>query len=147
MNKVCSRCGQEKPLSDFHKRKDRKCGVVGFCKVCAKIRGQNWRKTKQAEQYTRNYWRKNQRRITVLQAGLTVERYNELFAGQDGRCGICKRHQTEFTKHFDIDHNHKTDKIRGLLCRTCNKNLGLYENKQRDFKIEFIKLFKEYLND
>lgn len=146
MYKVCSRCGQEKLLSDFHKRKDRKCGVVSFCKVCAKKQIQDWRKTERAKQYLKDYWRKNQRQITILQAGLTVKKYNELFVKQNGRCGICNRHQTEFVKNFDIDHNHKTGKIRGLLCHTCNKNLGLYENKQREFKRKFVKLFKEYLN-
>jgi len=36
--KVCSRCGIEKALSEFHVRKDRKCGVQPHCKDCQKLR-------------------------------------------------------------------------------------------------------------
>jgi hypothetical protein len=36
--KICSRCHQEKPLSDFHKRADRRSGVQSHCKSCQKVR-------------------------------------------------------------------------------------------------------------
>lgn len=40
---------------------------------------------------------------------------------QDGLCAICKR-QLDMLKNRDIclDHNHKTGRIRGVLCRSCN---------------------------
>jgi len=33
-NKVCSKCGVDKPLEEYHKQKDGKFGVRGDCKVC-----------------------------------------------------------------------------------------------------------------
>lgn len=43
---------------------------------------------------------------------------------QDYRCAICGRKEDEFGKRLCIDHDHKTDRIRGLLCNTCNFLIG-----------------------
>lgn len=58
--------------------------------------------------------------------GITLEEYNELFEKQNGRCAICGNHRSESKRNFDVDHNHKTGKVRGLLCRRCNSGLGLF---------------------
>lgn len=36
--KKCSRCGQVKPLTDFHARKSRPIGVASHCKACESVR-------------------------------------------------------------------------------------------------------------
>lgn len=36
-------------------------------------------------------------------------------------CAICNKPSSSFMKRLSVDHNHKTDKIRGLLCYRCNK--------------------------
>lgn len=36
-------------------------------------------------------------------------------------CAICKKPRSAFKKNFSVDHNHATNKIRGLLCYRCNK--------------------------
>ena len=41
---------------------------------------------------------------------------------QDGRCAICLREPTD-SRRLDIDHDHKTMQVRGLLCHTCNRRL------------------------
>jgi hypothetical protein len=56
--------------------------------------------------------------------GITPEERNEMFKNQNGKCAICGRHQSEFKKIFNLDHNHSTGKIRGLLCFRCNCMLG-----------------------
>jgi hypothetical protein len=43
--KVCSRCKNTKPISDFHKRSDRKRGVQSHCKQCQRIRKQQYLST------------------------------------------------------------------------------------------------------
>ena len=55
---------------------------------------------------------------------ITQEQYDELYNKQNGCCAICKKHQSELKKILGVDHNHKTGKIRGLLCDNCNKGLG-----------------------
>ncbi len=61
--------------------------------------------------------------------GLTYEQYEEILIKQEYRCAICKIHQNELKYKLAVDHNHKTGKIRGLLCSRCNKGIGfLYDN-------------------
>lgn len=53
-------------------------------------------------------------------------------------CEICGRSVSEVTKYSGknaakqlcIDHDHKTNKFRGLLCQSCNRQLGWYEKYQ-----------------
>lgn len=44
---------------------------------------------------------------------------------QQGRCLMCKRHQSELSTPLCTDHDHKTKLFRGLLCHSCNVALGL----------------------
>jgi hypothetical protein len=72
--------------------------------------------------------------------GLTKEQYNEMFMKQDGKCAICKKHQTELTKSLCVDHDHKTGAVRGLLCYSCNTILG-----QADDNIVLLQAAINYL--
>lgn len=56
--------------------------------------------------------------------GLTVEQHDEMFERQANKCLGCGRHQKELKRRLDVDHCHKTGKIRGLLCMNCNRTLG-----------------------
>jgi len=48
---------------------------------------------------------------------------------QRGRCGICgKKLRSKRYKAFAVDHDHKTGRIRGLLCAKCNTALGLLDD-------------------
>lgn len=40
---------------------------------------------------------------------------------QEQRCAICRKHETEFKNRLAVDHNHKSGRVRGLLCYRCNK--------------------------
>lgn len=64
--------------------------------------------------------------------GITAEIYNRMLANQGGVCAICKGPPT-VRKVFYIDHNHKTGKVRGLLCHQCNIALGHIENSHKSF--------------
>jgi hypothetical protein len=55
--------------------------------------------------------------------GITIEEHEALFAKQKKRCGICKS-LTSNGKGFHTDHCHKTRKVRGILCSSCNLMLG-----------------------
>jgi hypothetical protein len=41
---------------------------------------------------------------------------------QNGGCAIC--YKPEGSRMFDVDHDHKTGEVRGLLCTSCNRVLG-----------------------
>ena len=53
--------------------------------------------------------------------GLTPDAYRELVASHDGRCAICG---DQPPGRLHVDHDHRTGKVRGLLCRGCNHALG-----------------------
>ena len=68
--------------------------------------------------------------------GIDENIYNNMYVEQNGRCKICNRHQSRFSKRLSLDHNHKTGKVRGLLCQACNTSLGLMqENEQSLLKM------------
>ena len=57
--------------------------------------------------------------------GLRPGEYAEMYEAQDGRCAICMN--KSITLRLAVDHNHTTGKVRALLCRRCNRALGLVE--------------------
>lgn len=71
---------------------------------------------------------------------MTQEQHDALLKKQKHRCGICRR---KFTKTPHIDHHHKTNKNRGLLCDRCNPGLGLFLDNIRILK-NAIQYLKEY---
>jgi hypothetical protein len=61
---------------------------------------------------------------------------DKLLAMQGGSCAICGTTIPQGGKHpvFDMDHCHKTDYVRGLLCATCNRKLGRFEGEWRTWR-------------
>lgn len=56
--------------------------------------------------------------------GITSDQYDEMLRSQFGSCRLCDR---IFDTNLHVDHDHKTGKIRGLLCLKCNITVGYYE--------------------
>lgn len=52
--------------------------------------------------------------------GLSEEDYQRIFEAQGGVCAICKGKRTY---NLQVDHCHKTEAVRGLLCKACNKGI------------------------
>ena len=59
--------------------------------------------------------------------GITRADFERMFAAQGGQCAICRRDITETTSQ--VDHDHTTNAVRGLLCRDCNLGLGLFHDR------------------
>lgn len=82
---------------------------------------------KRRSSYNKEWGQKNKdhRRNYNLQYtfGITLDKYKELLALQNGCCAVCKRHYDTFTKALAVDHDHKTGEIFGLLCDYCNRQL------------------------
>lgn len=60
--------------------------------------------------------------------GIGLDAYTELLTAQNGVCAICNRPETQRIRgkviRLAVDHCHKTGKVRGLLCSSCNMALG-----------------------
>lgn len=83
---------------------------------------------------------KSQFRESIIKKyGLKKEDYDKMNFQQKGRCAICGKVNTRKgeTIALGIDHNHKTGKIRKLLCNRCNVLLGMiHENVSLLAKIQ-----------
>lgn len=68
---------------------------------------------------------------------LTVAQYDDLLKKQDGKCAICRKPPKRM--RLAVDHDHKTGKVRGLLCFYCNYRIV------RKWKIEMLRKVLAYL--
>jgi len=62
--------------------------------------------------------------------GLTMEAYEFLLSNQKGVCAICFKSEIGKFQNLAVDHDHKTGKVRGLLCRRCNLGLSYLDNSE-----------------
>lgn len=100
----CRTCDEIKPLSEFHLSSRSKSGHRSECILCSKKR-------------------KNQKNY-----GLSHDDLLNLYEKQKESCAICKTPITLFGLLTNIDHNHETGLVRGLLCRNCNVGLGVFKD-------------------
>jgi hypothetical protein len=78
---------------------------------------------------------KHQQRKSNLKKlyGMTIEDYNSMFEKQNGQCAICGK---AYKGTLHIDHNHRTGKIRELLCPACNYLVSVVEDITLLLKIQ-----------
>jgi hypothetical protein len=76
--------------------------------------------------------------------GLTLEQHRAVYLSQNGCCAACGIPTAYNEVH--TDHDHKTGKVRGLLCGSCNKGLGLFNDSIEILK-RVIKYLRSYSNE
>lgn len=59
--------------------------------------------------------------------GISLPEYDILLIAQSGRCSICKEAVAE-DDYLNVDHDHETGEVRGLLCSPCNRGLGFFRD-------------------
>jgi len=91
----------------------------------------------------KKYWNINNK------YGIDKVVYDKMLYDCNRKCNICDKimetntsTQGQGINTVCIDHDHNTDKIRGLLCSACNKGLGHFNDD-----IEILKKAIEYLNN
>lgn len=135
--KRCPRRGITKPLSQWGINKAHSNGLQSCCKKCHKELKKKWYKTEAGKAARKRYKQgpsgmKAKRRALLKSYGMTVEDYDRMFQEQNGVCAVCGLSETSIgnggnLKPLAVDHNHKTGKIRGLICSTCNTSLGGFQ--------------------
>lgn len=109
--KICGKCGESKPQWCFKPR----------CKNCDECNSKH-RKRPNHDARARAAWAYGLRKL-----GLEPEDYDRMFEEQDGKCAICRKPEVS-GKRLAVDHDHETNRVRGLLCRNCNVALGLLKD-------------------
>jgi len=133
-SKKCRKCGIVKSRSEFTVRQSGPRGghLAGYCKPCnaAKVKAEYILNNSDLSFYRRVAWPSKLKRLY----GITVEDYNRILADQGGACALCRsttpesgnrKYKKRVRSVFDVDHDHKTGKVRGLLCTRCNRLVGL----------------------
>ncbi len=125
--KKCPSCEEEKPRSEFGKHAKRYDGLQSICRVCFKSLRARWdlRNRESELAKSKEQW-SNIRRANHLmhEYGIDEWDYAEMYVKQGAACAICKR----FVDVAQVDHDHSTGKVRGLLCNSCNLALGMFKD-------------------
>jgi formate dehydrogenase maturation protein FdhE len=108
--KHCPLCGLDKLLTEFSMARRSPDGRFTYCRLCLKKR--NALRTPESRQM----WHLR------MKYGLEITEYKRMFRQQKGRCAIC--HKPQKSRWLAVDHDHKTGKVRSLLCTRCNTILG-----------------------
>ena len=119
--KYCGMCRLEKPESEFHKHRSKPSGLQARCKTCAKQYVDN-NKESISSYKKHNYIKKFH--------GISLEERQDIGDRQDWKCAACGDEMWAKNGGVkgELDHDHITGKIRGLLCFHCNTALGLLKD-------------------
>lgn len=163
LTKTCSRCKEEKPVSEFTLCKSNVSGYQYSCRTCRRKSRKEYVKRNQehikelrrlSRVRTRanrlaqlKQWKADNRervRITsraykkaykkankFRQYGLDQNAYDAMAKNQNGKCAICNSAETYSKRELAIDHCHKSNRVRGLLCTRCNWMLGIASDDVR----------------
>jgi len=106
----CPMCGKEVSDKDLYKNQK------GFlCIKCNRKRAKTHKVTNPEK--AKDWNLKNNYK-------LSLKEFNQKLEEQNNCCAICGRNFSEFKKGAQVDHNHQTGKVRGLLCSPCNTAIG-----------------------
>jgi hypothetical protein len=124
--KRCAQCKIKKNLEEFYNNPSAgKMGKGPYCKSCAKLRSKLWK----ANNKDKVKIHKRRGRLKKVH-NLSMEDYIILLNNQNGCCAICgnKESKHSISPQLYVDHCHKTNVIRGLLCHSCNVGIGLFKD-------------------
>ena len=106
--KVCTRCRERKPRTDFCRNRGNPDGLHGYCRPCHAEyqRARGGGTARKSERLRSRY-------------GIDLDQFESMKEAQGGRCAVCGDETT-----LVVDHDHESNEVRGLLCHLCNRGLG-----------------------
>ena len=119
----CPKCGEMKPREDYYGVRKRS----GWCKVCSRAKSAAYYAANKERQKAkhREWVAANKERVAAHKAksayGIPLDEYEQLM--HEGKCAICGN-----TERLRIDHCHVSERVRGVLCDSCNKGLGFFRD-------------------
>jgi hypothetical protein len=125
MTKTCSKCRESKPLEGFASNPSGIQGRDNYCKPCKADYNRAWALAHPERA------RASQRKSRLKRLyGISPEEFDALLASQEGLCAICKTDDPRGANggSWQVDHDHDTGEIRGILCFGCNVGLGKFSD-------------------
>lgn len=121
----CEQCGEKIPDRAHGRR--RYCSKICRDQALSVVQRENHRDTWLRRQY-----------------GISEDEYKARLKEQRGRCKICGSKDPRGragSTYFQVDHDHKTGAVRGLLCAPCNSGLGSLGDdiKRLEKAIEYLR--------
>lgn len=146
--KRCTKCGEDKPAtSEFFPRSNKgRNGLHSQCKSCCnayhkehyikfetperkRLKALNRKERRSRPEVRAREDKQLRNRALIRKYGITQEDYDILKSIQEGRCAICDRvPDNSHCGMLVVDHDHKTNKLRQLLCASCNKAIGILKD-------------------
>ncbi len=146
-------CKEEKDPSEFGKNSAGKDGLANSCRDCANRYQRENYMYKLGYREKKSVWskewidknkdtleyRKRVRGYSIKIYGLTIADFDAMCVAQ-AECCLCCGKYVGWEK-LVVDHDHKTGRVRGLLCSHCNSGLGLFDESK--YKLEQAVLYLE----
>lgn len=135
--RFCEKHQQQKIKRISHE----KIGRIVVHWVCKKCAYESSRKS--MKKHPRQYKYRKLNSYYKYAYGITLNDFRNLFKNQKGQCAICKKKLIKKTRRKNtacIDHDHNSNKIRGILCEKCNVVLGGFQDS-----IDLLKSAIKYL--
>jgi len=127
----CNICKKIKNLNEFEKRGNQ---TLRHCKDCKPSTIENNRIRKISKKQVKTKDPMRERNVYLKNRyDITIKDYETMLSKQSNSCAICGISQSECDYLFHVDHDHKTGKVRGLLCRQCNYGLGCFKDTISNF--------------
>ena len=115
-NFICNICNEEKTLKSFGSHSNaNKYNISRVCKECS---------------------REKNKISNIKDYGISKEDFAKMLEEQESKCKICNKDIKYISRAKEkyesacIDHDHKTGKVRALLCSNCNRGLGLLKDDE-----------------
>jgi len=136
--RICQLCREAKDPHSFVTNRTSSDGLGRRCRICNRRMSREWRRENPGRVQANFYrWRMQK------QFGISPAEIEAMKKRQEGRCAACgkepkpQRNRDGSVKAtFMVDHCHRTNRVRALLCHGCNTALGLLdENPDRIEKL------------
>lgn len=143
--KCCSMCKKDKDISLFRKRGGKQKHLYkSRCNSCLYSEHKKW--VENNEDKVKEYREKDSWTLVkrCSRRGISPEELIDRYQQQEECCAICKEH-IELSDSA-IDHNHLTEEFRGVLCKQCNRALGMFKDSPKILSnaLEYLEAFGCY---
>lgn len=118
---VCNQCGEEKDTDEFRPDSRLARGHQAKCIECQRQNASSQFKERKSTPEIAKQMRDSR---LLKEYGVTASEYDKMVKDQEGKCKICGR----LCERLEVDHDHRTHVVRGLLCNPCNQALGLFQD-------------------